>query len=149
MPELTREIFVGLWTSAKAGGKSPDEGLARMQKFMVMHDDMHPHLDRIAGDPAESLEVHGENLMLHIAMDAATEQSLEADDPSGIRLLMQGMIDQQFDPGHAFHVLSQAMTHEFITASQQDQDMDRQRFLARATSYAEQAKAQQQQHKND
>ena len=140
MPELTRDIFVQIWLAAKAQQRADDDGLARMQKFMVMHDDLHAHFDRIAADPAESVEVEGENLMLHIAMDAATEQSLEADDPSGVRLLMQNMLDQQFDPGHAFHVLSQAMTHEFLTATSEGKEMEKQRFLARAATYAEQAR---------
>jgi hypothetical protein len=139
MPELTRAIFVDIWNAAKAGQRNADDGLARIQKFMMMHQDMHAHFDRIAADPAEPVEVGGESLMLHLAMDAATEQALEADDPSGIRLLMQSMIDQKFEPGRAFHVLSQAMTHEFLIAARAGGEMDRQRFLARATSYAEQA----------
>jgi hypothetical protein len=139
MPELTRDIFVDIWNAAKAGQQNADDGLARMQKFMMMHQDMHAHFDRIAADPAEPVEVEGDNLILHIAMDAATEQSLEADDPSGIRLLMQNLLDQKFDPGRAFHVLSQAMTHEFLTATSAGGEMDKQRFLSRATSYAEQA----------
>ena len=139
MPELTREIFAEIWTAAKTGQRNADDGLARIQKFMVMHEDMHAHFDRIAADPAAPVEVGGENLMLHVAMDAATEQCLEADDPSGVRLLMQNMIDQRFEPGRAFHVLSQAMTHEFLTAARAGNEMDKQRFLTRATSYAEQA----------
>jgi hypothetical protein len=139
MPELTREIFVQIWNDAKAGQQNTDEGLARIQKFMMMHKDMHADFDRIAGNPGEAVDVAGENLVLHVAMDAATEQSLEADDPPGIRLLMQNLLDQKFEAGEAFHVLSQAFTHEFLTAASQKSDVDRQRFLARATSYAEQA----------
>jgi hypothetical protein len=139
MPELTREIFVDIWNAAKAGQQNPDEGLARIQKFMMMHQDLHAHLDRIAAHPNEPVEVEGENLMLHIAMDAATEQMLEADDPVGVRQLMQNLIDQKLEPGRAFHVLSQAMTHEFLTAARAGKEMDKQRFLTRATSYAEQA----------
>ena len=139
MPELTRDVFVSLWQATKANETPEDDGLARMQKFMQMHDDMHAHFDRIAADPDAPLDVEGENLLLHIAMDAATEQSLEADDPSGVRLLMQNMLHAQFPVSRAFHVLSQAMTHEFVTASSEGNEMDKQRFLARAAAYAEQA----------
>jgi hypothetical protein len=139
MPELTREIFVNAWNDAKAGRQNADEGLARIQKFMMMHQDLHAHFDRIAGDPKEPVEVGGESLMLHLAMDAATEQSLEADDPVGIRQLMQNLLDQKFEAGEAFHVLSQAFTHEFLSAASKKMDLDRQQFLARATAYVEQA----------
>lgn len=139
MPELTREIFVDIWNAAKAGQPNTDPGLAQIQKFMMMHQDLHADFDRIAADPNEPVEVGGENLMLHVAMDAATQQMLEADDPAGVRLLMQNMLDQKFEPGRAFHVLAQAMTHEFLIAARAGQEMDKQKFLTRAASYAEQA----------
>jgi hypothetical protein len=140
--ELTRELFVSIWRQTRAGNAMEDPELARMQKFMLMHEDMHEHFERCANDPAASLEVEGENLMLHIAMDAATEKSLETDQPPGARALMQGMLDAGFEPGRAFHVMSQAMMHAFIIAAQDGRDLQPIEYLQRATGYARQAAAQ-------
>ena len=137
--ELTRELFISLWQAAKAGQAPADPELARMQKFMLMHDDMHSHFERFAADPASSMEVEGENLMLHIAMDAATEKSLELDQPSGARQLMQGMLDAGMEPGRAFHVMSQAMMHAFLIAADEGREMDEHEYLDRARAYAQQA----------
>src|SRR5690242_2115037 len=141
MPELTREVFVSIWTMAKAGQAPDDADLARMQKFMLMHDDMHEHFERIANDETASIDVEGENLVLHIAMDAATEKSLELDQPSGARALMQAMLDAQLDPGRAFHVLSQAMMHAFVIAADQEREMDESEYLDRARAYVQQVLA--------
>jgi hypothetical protein len=141
MPELTRELFISLWQHGKAGHAPDDAELARMQKFMLMHDDMHEHFERFASDPATSMEVEGENLMLHIAMDAATEKSLEFDQPAGARALMQSLLDAGMDPGKAFHVLSQAMMHTFLIAADQGNETDENEYLARAKTYAQQALA--------
>lgn len=141
MPELTRELFVSLWTMARAGQAPDDAELARMQKFMLMHDDMHPHFERFAADPSSPMEVEGENLMLHIAMDAATEKSLEFDEPAGSRDLMQGLLDAGMEPGRAFHVLSQAMMHAFLIAAGEEREMAGQEYLDRAKAYAHQALA--------
>jgi hypothetical protein len=145
MPELNRETFVQLWAAAKAGQTPDDEYAALLQKYMMMHEDLHQHFERIAGDPNVPLEVDGENLMLHIAMDAATEKSLATDTPAGIRDVMQDLINSQMDPGVAFHVLAQALTHETIThynASGGETEMDPANYLNRARAYAVQAKAQ-------
>jgi hypothetical protein len=143
MQELNREIFVGLWTAARSGKTSDVADEAILQKYMLMHEDMHAHFDRIEQDPSASMEVGGENLMLHIAMDAATEKSLEQDEPSGVRMLMQQMLSSGFDPGVAFHVISQAMMHETIIAGEAGQEFEPRKFLHRAASYAEQAQNQQ------
>lgn len=145
MPELNRDTFVQLWTMAKAGHQPEDEYAALLQKYMVMHDDLHRHFEAVAADPAHPMEVDGENLMLHIAMDAAAEKSLAEDTPPGIRAVMQDLLDSKLDPGIAFHVISQALTHETIThhnSPDADQDMDPAAYLARAQAYAVQAKAQ-------
>lgn len=144
MPELTPQIFASLWTLAKQQKTHDDADLARMQKFMMMHDDMHAHFEAIESDPAGSMVVDGENLMLHIVMDAATEKALEQGEPDGIRRLMQGMLDGGLDPGTAFHVLSQSMMHEFVIAAEQKQQMDHGKWLMRAGQYAQQAFAQRQ-----
>ena len=88
MSELTPELFVSLWNLAKAQQTPDDADLARMQKYMVMHEDMHGHFDRLLEDPSSPMEVDGENLMLHIAMDASTERCLELGEPMGIREVM-------------------------------------------------------------
>jgi hypothetical protein len=48
---------------------------------MILHEDMHEIWDRLVDDPRTSLEIDGENLLLHIAMDAATEKALESKRP--------------------------------------------------------------------
>jgi len=138
MPEITRDVFVSLWMQAKAGQSPADADLARMQKFMLMHDDMHEHLDRFAANPSCPMEVDGENLMLHIAMDAATEKTLETDEPAGIRDLMQSLLSAGIEPGRAFHVLSQAMLHAFIIAAGEEREMAVEEYLQRAADYSRQ-----------
>jgi hypothetical protein len=129
-----------LWNLTKAGQAPADEELARMQKYMAMHEDMHAHFERIAQDPSAPLDVDGENLPLHIAMDAATEAALERGEPDGLREIMQGMLSANVDPSMAFHAISQAMMHEFVIAASNGQEMDLNQFLARAANYAMQAR---------
>ena len=146
MPELNRDLFVELWNAAKAGRRPEDEYAVVMQKYMMMHEDMHQHFENIANDPSYPMEVDGENLMLHIAMDAAAEKSLAEDVPAGIRAVMQDLIDSRMDPGVAFHVIAQALTHETIAhhnSPEAEGEMDAGKYLERARAYAGQAKAQQ------
>jgi len=140
MPELTREIFVELWRMAKAQQQAEDPELQGMQKFMMLHDDMHAYFERIEADPAAPLEVDGENLILHIAMDAATENALAADQPMGIRGQMEAMLAVNIDPGRAFHVISQAMTHCFVIAADEGREMEEVEFMARVQQYAAQVR---------
>jgi len=142
MPELNRDLFVQLWKAAKAQQTPDDPTAALFQKYMIMHEDMHPHFDRLEQDPDAPLEVDGENLMLHIAFDAAADKSLETDNPEGVRMLMQNMLSSGMDPGRAFHVISQAIAHESILAHEANQDVDPQKILYRAAQYAEQAQQQ-------
>lgn len=139
MNHFTPELFAQLWQLARQAQQVSDPDLARIQKFMLLHDDMHEHLDRIAADPQTPVHVDGENIMLHLLMDAATENSLEQGQPEGIREVMQGLLDTGMDPGVAFHVLSQAMQHSFVLAAEQQQDMNPADYLARARDYAAQA----------
>ena len=121
---------------------SADADEALLQKYMLMHEDMHEHFERFAADPSDTMIVGRENLMLHIAMDAATERSLEKDEPSGVRMLMQQMLSSNFDPGVAFHVISQALMHETIVAGEAGKAFEPRQFLRRAADYAEQAQKQ-------
>lgn len=139
MPELTREAFVSLWKSAKSGVQSLDPDLALIQRFMLMHDEMHEVFDRCSADANASLEVDGENIMLRIAMDAAVHKSLEIDEPAGTRELMQAMLNAGLGPGRAFNVMSQAMMHAFLAAASQDRQMREHEYLDRARVYAQQA----------
>src|SRR6185295_2558600 len=81
---LTPRLLAELWKDAKSRKAPADEGLAAFQKFMVLHEDMHAVWDRLLEDPTTSLEIDGENLLLHIAMDAATEKALERNEPEGL-----------------------------------------------------------------
>jgi hypothetical protein len=81
---VTPALFAELWKQARRQAAPADESLAAFQRFMVLHEDMHAVWDRLVEDPATPLEVEGENLMLHITMDAATEQALQKNEPSGL-----------------------------------------------------------------
>lgn len=139
---VTPALFAELWKSARQRQAPDDESLAAFQKFMILHEDMHAIWDRLVEDPSTSLEVDGQNLMLHITMDAATEKALETGRPEGLREVFAGLVQGGFDQSRAFHVVSQAMEHEFLTAASQDQEMTMDGFLARAKEYARQATEQ-------
>ena len=136
---MTPQTFASLWTSAKQGKTPDDPELARVQKYMLMHDDMHELFDAFERDPSTPPVRDGENLMLHIVMDSATEKALEWDQPPGIRKMLQGMLDGALDPAVAFHVLSNAMQHEYLDAAAKDREMDQSDFMIRASQYAQQA----------
>ena len=139
MNELTPAVLAEVWRQTRADQAVEDPDLARMQKFMLLHEDLHALWDRLVQDPTTSLEVEGEDMLLHIAMDAATEGSLEAGQPEGIRGLFQALTTAGFDEGRAFHVLAQAMAHEFVIAAEKGQEMSLDLFLNRATDYTGQA----------
>jgi len=136
---LTPALLAELWKAARNRQAPSDAELAVLQKFMILHEDMHEIWDRLADDPATSLEVDGENLLVHIAMDAATEKALEANDPAGLPGVFALLVQGGFDQSRAFHVISQAMEHEFLTAAAQDQEMTPDGFMSRAKEYAKQA----------
>ena len=139
MNELTPTVFAEIWTATRADRQVENPDLARFQKFMVLHEDLHPLWDRLVQDASTSLEIEGENMMLHVAMDAATEAALEAGQPEGLRGLFQALTQAGFDEGRAFHVLSQAMMHEFVIQAEQGKEMSLDLFLNRATDYTGQA----------
>jgi hypothetical protein len=135
---LTPQLLSKLWTMAKAQKVPDDEGLEAFQKFMVMHEDMHEYWERLEKDPSTSLDVDGENLLLHIAMDAATLRGLEENEPPGLQDLLRIMLRNGIDKGRAFHVLSRAMQHEFLEAASKEQMMDLQAYVRRAGEYVRQ-----------
>ncbi len=136
---LTPALLAELWRDVKAEKPAEDESLAAFQKFMLLHEDMHAIWDKLLEDPATSLEVEGENLLLHIAMDAASEKSLMKNEPMGIQSVFAALVAGGFDEGRAFHVVQQAMMHEFLTAASQSQEMSMEGFLTRARNYGKQA----------
>ena len=136
---LTPALLAQLWTAAKNQQAPGDEDLAAFQKFMILHEDMHAYWDRLVEDPTISLEVEGENLLLHIAMDAATEKALEKNEPEGLPAIFALLVEGGFDQSRAFHVIAQAMEHEFLTAASQNQEMTLDGFMNRAKEYARQA----------
>jgi len=136
---LTAALLAELWRDVKAEKPSEEETLAAFQKFMLLHEDMHAVWDRLLEDPATPLELEGENLLLHIAMDAASEKSLMKNEPMGIQAVFAALVAGGFDEGRAFHVVQQAMMHEFLTAASQNQEMSMEGFLERARAYGRQA----------
>ncbi len=136
---LTPALLAKLWVAAKKQEMPGDEGLAAFQKFMILHEDMHAYWDRLVEDPATPLEVEGENLLLHIAMDAATEKALERNEPEGLPGVFALLVQGGFDQSRAFHVIAQAMEHEFLTTASQNQEMTLDGFMNRAQEYARQA----------
>lgn len=136
---LTPQVLAELWTMAKARQSPDDEALAAFQRFMVIHEDLHEYWEGLEKDPATPLVVEGENLLVHLAMDVSTMRGLEANEPEGLAPLYASLIQGGLDQGAAFHVLSQAMQHEFLTAASQGQEMELPKFLERATAYAKEA----------
>jgi len=138
-PQLTPALLAGLWKDLREERPAEDEALAAFQKFMLLHEDMHEIWDRLVDDPATPVELNGENVILHIAMDAACEKALERNDPAGIQAIFASLVQGGFEAGDAFHVVQQAMMHEFLTAASQNQEMSLEGFLTRAREYGKQA----------
>jgi len=138
-PQLTPALLAGLWKDLKEERPAEDEALAAFQKFMLLHEDMHPIWDRLVDDPATPVELNGENVILHIAMDAACEKALQQNEPAGVQAVFAALVQGGFEPGDAFHVVQQAMLHEFLTAASQNQEMSLDGFLTRAREYGKQA----------
>jgi len=138
-PQLTPALLAGLWKDLREERPAEDEALAAFQKFMLLHEDMHEIWDRLVDDPATPVELNGENVILHIAMDAACEKALERNDPAGIQAIFAALVQGGFEAGDAFHVVQQAMMHEFLTAASQNQEMSLEGFLTRAREYGKQA----------
>ncbi|MBI2931358.1 MAG: DUF1841 family protein [Planctomycetes bacterium] len=135
MRELTRPLMAELWSAAKAQRRPHDADLAAFQKFMVLHEDLHVYWERLEEDPAAPLKIQGEDLILHIVVDADTERSLRNDQPPGIREPFIKLVQQGVDEGMAFHVIAQALVHEYLAAIAEDKPVDPARYLERAKSY--------------
>jgi hypothetical protein len=142
MDTLTPAILADLWKAYREGRAVEGADLAGFQKFMVLHEDFHGTWDRLAADPSTSLEVDGENVLVHIAMDTATERALEENQPPGLQALYGALVQKGLDEGQAFHVLSQAMQHEFLESASAGREMDLGGYFRRAADYCRQAMEQ-------
>ncbi len=139
MRMLTPQILADLWKAQRAQQTPTDPDLAAMQKFMILHNDMHEYWDRLLTDVDAPLEVDGENLMLHIAIDAAVERALGENQPPGLQDLFSTLVQNGFEEDDAFHVIAQAMQHEFLISAEEGKEMDLGGFLRRTTDYCRQA----------
>jgi hypothetical protein len=136
MTELNAAVLADLWKHAKANQTPKEPYLQAVLKFMMLHEALHAHWDRLQADPTVPLVVEGENLVVHIAMDAATEKAIQDDRPEGLRDLYQELVRGGIEEGRAFHVLSRAMAEEFLLAGELEVEIDFVRYFARAKEYA-------------
>lgn len=139
MNELTPAMLAGIWTMHKEGRTPEEPFLEAVQKFMVLHQDLHGWWERLVADP-ETPVVDGErNVLVHVAMDAATERSLRENQPGGILEAYGHLIAAGMDQGESFHVISAAMEHEFLVSAANGREMEPDAFLKRAQDYVVQA----------
>lgn len=142
IPELTPQLLLELWTEGKANRPSKDHGKLLLQKFILLHENLHPLWEKLERDPATPLVQDGENLVLHIAFDARTELALMEGNPPGLREVFESMTNAGAEPGMAFHILAQAHLHECLEAGARGHaTYDPKKFLARAQEYAKQVLA--------
>ena len=137
--QLTPALLAGLWKDLKEERPAEDEALAAFQKFMLLHEDMHGIWEQLLEDPTAPVELNGENVVLHIAMDAACERALQNNEPAGVQAVFAALVQGGFEAGDAFHVVQQAMLHELLTSASQNQEMSLEGFLTRAREYGKQA----------
>ena len=136
MTELNASIVAELWKHAKANQTPRDPFLQSVLRFMLLHENFHPMWEKLAADPTLPLVVDGENVVLHVAMDAAAENAIQTDRPEGIREVYEGLESRGVEKERAFHAISSAMRDEYLTAGEAGEPMDLVRFYARAKDYA-------------
>lgn len=136
MNELNAAVLADLWKHAKAKKTPKDPFLQSVLRFMLLHEDLHPWWEKLEADPTIPLVVEGENLIVHIAMDAATEKAIQDDKPEGIRDIFEDLQARGQEKEYAFHVISKAMTDEFLVAGEEGEPMDLVKFYVRAKEYA-------------
>ena len=103
---------------------------------MLLHENFHAMWEKLAADPTIPLVLDGENVVLHVAMDAAAENAIQADRPEGIRDLFEELQARGVEKGRAFHVISSALRDEYLVAGEGGEAMDLARLYARAKDYA-------------
>jgi hypothetical protein len=136
MSELNAAIVADLWKKAKEDRTPKEPYLQAVLKFMLLHENFHPMWEKLAADPTISLVVDGENVVLHVAMDAAAENAILTDRPEGIRDLFENLQARGVEQGRAFHVISKAMMDEYLVAAEAGEPMDLVRLYARAKDYS-------------
>jgi hypothetical protein len=136
MSELNAAIVADLWKKAKEDRTPKEPYLQAVLKFMLLHENFHPMWEKLAADPTISLVVDGENVVLHVAMDAAAENAIQTDRPEGIRDLFENLQARGVEQGRAFHVISKAMMDEYLVAAEAGEPMDLARLYARAKDYS-------------
>ncbi|HEY3226923.1 MAG TPA: DUF1841 family protein [Planctomycetota bacterium] len=139
MTELNAAVLADLWKHAKAKKTPKEPFLQSVLRFMLLHENFHPWWDKLEADPTIPLMADGENLVVHIAMDAAAEKAIQDDRPEGIRELFEDLQARGMEKERAFHVISKAMADEFLVAGEEGEPMDLVKFYARAKEYAARA----------
>lgn len=138
MNELTPAMLGEMWTMHKAGRTPEEPFLEAVQKFMVLHQDLHDWWDRLAADPGTAVVDGERNVLVHVAMDATTERALRENAPQGVLEAYGHLIAAGVGEGEAFHVISAAMEHEFLISAAGGREMELENFLKRAQEYVAQ-----------
>ncbi len=136
MPELNAAVLADLWKHAKSKKTPKEPFLQSVLRFMLLHENFHPMWEKLADDPTLPLVVDGENIVVHVAMDAAAENAIQTDRPEGIRDLFERLQAGGMERGRAFHVISKALADEFLLAGEAGEPVDLVKFYARAKDYA-------------
>jgi len=136
MTELNAAVVGDLWKKAKENKTPKEPYLQSVLRFMFLHENFHAMWEKLATDPTIPLVVDGENVVLHVAMDAAAENAIQTDRPEGIRDVFEDLQSRGMEKGRAFHVISAAMRDEYLLAGEEGEPMDQVRIYARAKDYA-------------
>lgn len=136
MTELNAAIVGDLWKKAKEHKTPKEPYLQAVLRFMFLHENFHAMWEKLSADPTIPLVIDGENVVLHVAMDAASENAIQTDRPEGIKELFETLEESGTEKGRAFHVISKAMMDEYLVAAEAGEPMDLVRFYARAKDYA-------------
>src|SRR5688572_22032303 len=114
MTELNAAIAADLWKHAKTHKTPKDPFLQSVLRFMLLHENFHPLWEKLVADPTIPLVIDGENVVLHVAMDAAAENAILTDRPEGLRELFENLEASGVEKGRAFHAISSAMRDEYL-----------------------------------
>ena len=136
MTELNAAVVAELWKHAKTNQTPKDPFLQSVLRFMLLHENFHAMWEKLAADPTIPLVVDGENVVLHVAMDAASENAIQTDRPEGIRELFEELEAKGVEKERAFHAISSAMRDEYLVAGEAGEPLDLVRFYLRAKDYA-------------
>jgi hypothetical protein len=136
MTELNAAVVADLWKKAKENKTPKEPYLQAVLRFMLLHENFHAMWEKLAADPTLPLVIDGENVVLHVAMDAAAENAIQTDRPEGIRELFDDLQAGGMEKERAFHVISKAMADEYLLANEAGEPLDQVRFYLRAKDYA-------------